>query len=69
MDQIDEFAACGTAAVISPVSKIRVGDTWHKFYGDGKEIGPVTQALYDRLTAIQKGETEDTFGWTEVVPI
>lgn len=69
VDQIDEFAACGTAAVISPVSKIRVGDTWHKFYGDGKEIGPVTQALYDRLTAIQKGETEDTFGWTEVVPI
>jgi len=69
VDQIDEFAACGTAAVISPVGKVRVGEIWHRFHGDGERIGPVTQALYDQLTAIQKGEADDPYGWTKVVPI
>ncbi len=31
------------------------------------EIGPVTQKLYDDLTGIQWGQTEDPFGW--VYPI
>jgi branched-subunit amino acid aminotransferase/4-amino-4-deoxychorismate lyase len=42
------------AAVISPVGKIRVGDHWYRFHGDGESIGPTTQALYDHLTAIQR---------------
>ena len=69
VDQIEEFAACGTAAVISPVGKIRMGDTWYAFHGDGEAIGPVTQALYDRLTSIQKGETDDPYGWTRPLEI
>jgi branched-chain amino acid aminotransferase len=69
VDQIDEFAACGTAAVISPVGKIRMNDKWYTFFGGGEAIGPVTQALYDRLTAIQKGETDDPYGWTRVVAL
>ena len=69
VDQIEEFAACGTAAVISPVGKVKMNDTWHAFYGNGEAIGPVTQALYDRLTAIQKGETDDPYHWTRVVPL
>jgi branched-chain amino acid aminotransferase len=69
VDQIDEFAACGTAAVISPVGKIRMNDRWYKFFGDGEAIGPTTQALYDRLTAIQKGEADDAYGWTRVVAL
>jgi branched-chain amino acid aminotransferase len=64
---IEEFAACGTAAVISPVGSIRAGDTWHRFYGNGESIGPVTQQLYDLLMAIQKGEREDAYGWTRPV--
>ncbi|MBT3644076.1 MAG: branched-chain amino acid aminotransferase [Gammaproteobacteria bacterium] len=64
---IEEFAACGTAAVISPVGRIRSGDTWHRFYGNGEAIGPVTQQLYDLLMAIQKGEREDPNGWTRPV--
>ena len=67
VDDIDEFAACGTAAVISPVGKIRVGDHWYRFHGNGESIGPTTQALYDHLTEIQKGEREDPFGWTRAV--
>ena len=67
VDNIEEFAACGTAAVISPVGKVRMHDHWHAFYGEGEAIGPVTQQLYDRLTAIQKGEEEDPYGWTLIV--
>ena len=67
VDNIEEFAACGTAAVISPVGKVRMHDHWHAFYGEGEAIGPVTQQLYDRLTAIQKGEEEDPYGWTLTV--
>jgi len=67
VDDIEEFAACGTAAVISPVGKVRMNDHWYRFYGEGESIGPVTQQLYDRLTAIQKGEEADPYGWTVVV--
>ena len=31
---------------------------------NGGKIGPLTQHLYDTLTGIQWGKTEDTFGWT-----
>lgn len=55
VDDIDEFAACGTAVVISPVGKLRVGDHWYRFHGNGESIGPTIQALYDHLTAIQRG--------------
>ena len=64
---IEEFAACGTAAVISPVGKIWSADTCYRFFGNGEAIGPVTQQLYDLLTAIQKGEREDPYGWTRAV--
>jgi branched-chain amino acid aminotransferase len=67
VDDIEEFAACGTAAVISPVGRIRSGESWHRFYGNGEAIGPVTQQLYDLLTAIQKGEREDSYEWTRAV--
>lgn len=59
-----EMGACGTAAVISPVGKVFHNTEWFKFYGDGEEVGPVTQKLYDLLTQLQKGEREDTYGWT-----
>jgi branched-chain amino acid aminotransferase len=34
--------------------------------GDGS-IGPLTQKLYDTITAIQWGKVEDPFGWVEPV--
>ncbi|MBU2644121.1 branched-chain amino acid aminotransferase [bacterium] len=69
MAEIEEMAACGTAAVISPVGKIWIDGQWHLFYGNGEKVGPVMKRLYDSLTQIQKGEKADPFGWTTKVNI
>ncbi len=69
LPEIEEMAACGTAAVISPVGKIWVNDQWHTFYKNGEEVGPTMLKLYELLTQIQKGEREDPHGWTQEVAI
>lgn len=65
----DEAGACGTAAVISPISKIVDIDT-NKIYtfGDGKP-GPKCTMLYNKLRDIQYGRSEDKFGWTTLLDI
>lgn len=67
--EIEEMAACGTAAVISPVGKIWFNDQWHAFYGDGEKVGPVMTKLYELLTQIQRGERDDPYNWTREVVI
>ena len=64
----DEAGACGTAAVISPVSRIDDIDEnkSYVFSKDG-EAGPVCTKLYNRLRAIQYGDEEDKFGWVTIV--
>jgi len=64
-----EVAACGTAAVLSPVGRIYFDDAWHPIYEDGNTVGPVMQKLYDLLVGIQKGELPDPYGWTHEVSI
>lgn len=64
----EEAGACGTAAVISPVSRIDDIDEnkSYVFSKDG-EAGPVCTKLYNRLRAIQYGDEEDKFGWVTIV--
>lgn len=62
----EEAGACGTAAVISPISYIDDIDTG-KRYSFGDKPGPVSKKLYDTLRGIQYGEIEDKHGWTTVV--
>ena len=69
LSNFQEMAACGTAAVLSPVGKLYFDDQWHSVYGDGSEVGPVMQKVYDTLVGIQKGEVSDVFGWTHEVKI
>lgn len=64
-----EVAACGTAAVLSPVGKIYYDGKWHSFYGNGEAVGPVMQELYDLLVSIQKGEAPDPYGWIHGVTL
>lgn len=68
LDQFSEAGAMGTAAVISPVGSITHNADKHVFYSE-TEVGPVTQQLYDRLLAIQFGDTQGPAGWTVDVPV
>ncbi len=63
--KLEECFGSGTAAVISPVGKLRYKDEVMTI-GGGK-IGPISQKLYDTVTGIQLGELEDPFGWRVVV--
>lgn len=68
--EFEETAECGTAAVITPIKKIVDPIANRTFtYGDGVNPGPVCTRLYNAYTAIQFGEAEDPFGWTEVVDL
>lgn len=59
--EITEVFACGTAAVITPVGSVKDKDGEFTI-ADG-EPGPITMALRDTLTGIQRGTFADTHGW------
>jgi branched-chain amino acid aminotransferase len=64
-DEIESFAeigACGTAAVITPISSITRGDKTLRFGAEDKP-GPTLKRLYDAIQAIQYGEAEDRHNW------
>lgn len=68
LESFDEAGACGTAAVISPIGKIYDPDNDKTYsYCCNGEPGKISTRLYERLTAIQFGEAEDIFNWTEVI--
>ncbi|MBO7519953.1 MAG: branched-chain amino acid aminotransferase [Clostridia bacterium] len=60
--KLEEAWGCGTAAVVSPIGELNYKGK--KFIINNGKIGEVTQHLYDTLTGIQWGKTEDKFGWT-----
>ena len=62
---LEEVWGTGTAAVISPVGKLRYKDTVMTI-GDGG-IGELSQKLYDTVTGIQWGKVEDELGWTVIL--
>jgi branched-chain amino acid aminotransferase len=68
LETIQEAAACGTAAVASPIGEIHDLDLDKKYIisKDG-EPGPVVTALYNKLRGIQLGEEEDIHGWNTIV--
>lgn len=63
--ELEEVFGTGTAAVISPVGKLRYKDDVMTI-GNG-EIGELSQKLYDTLTGIQWGKLDDPFGWRVTV--
>jgi len=66
LETFEEAGACGTAAVISPISYIDDLDTG-KRYDFGAEPGKISKKLYDTLRAIQYGDEEDKHGWVSIV--
>jgi len=67
--EFEEVAACGTAAVVSPVGRIWVDGQWHSFCDEGGQAGPIMQKLYELLVSIQRGEAADSYGWTHQVSV
>ena len=63
--KLEEVFGTGTAAVISPVGRLRYKDDVMTI-GDGS-IGEVSQKLYDTVTGIQLGKLEDKYGWRVLV--
>ena len=57
---MEEVWGTGTAAVISPVGKLRWGDEIMQVKDGG--IGELSHKLYDTVSGIQLGKIEDTHG-------
>lgn len=58
---LDEAWGTGTAAVVSPIGELAMGDK--KVTVSGGKIGEITQKLYDELTGIQWGRVADPHNW------
>ena len=66
--EFEEAGACGTAAVISPISHIDDLDTGKVYtYTTNGEAGSKSTKLYNTLRAIQYGDIEDKHGWVTFV--
>jgi branched-chain amino acid aminotransferase len=59
--ELSEVFACGTAAVITPVGRVK-GPAREWAVGSG-EPGPVTLRLREALVGIQYGSRPDPYGW------
>lgn len=66
--EVDEAAACGTAAVATPIATIDDIDKGitYTIAKDGKP-GEIVTMLYNKLRDIQLGKCEDVHGWTTIV--
>jgi len=56
-----ELFGTGTAAVISSISKLKYDEIEIKF--SDEHAGELGTKLYEALTNIQNGKTEDKYGW------
>lgn len=59
---LEEAWGCGTAAVVSPIGELRY--LGKDYIINNGAIGKITQMLYDTITGIQWGKTNDPYNWT-----
>ena len=64
---LKEMWGTGTAAVVSPVGTL--GYAGEDITINGGQTGELTQKLYDTITGIQYGRSNDAHGWTSVVKV
>ncbi len=62
-----EAGCCGTAAVITPIRSITYRDR-KAVYAKDDQPGKHCVELYNKLTAIQRGDEPDPYGWVHKVP-
>ena len=63
--RLTEAFACGTAAVVTPIGRVKGRDG--EFSIGGESSGPITQRLRTALVDIQRGTAPDPYGWTELI--
>lgn len=68
LSTFEEAGACGTAAVISPISYIDELETGRR-YSFGNEPGPWSKKLYTLLRNIQYGIEPDIHGWNTIIDV
>jgi branched-chain amino acid aminotransferase len=61
--RLREVFACGTAAVITPIGRVRSADGEFAIADGGP--GPVTTGLRESLVDIQRGRRPDPYGWIQ----
>lgn len=64
--RLREAFACGTAAVVTPIGKIKFAGG-EVLISDGAHAGTTTKALKDSLVQIQRGQINDPYGWVHRV--
>jgi branched-chain amino acid aminotransferase len=62
--RLTEAFACGTAAVVTPIGRVRGADGLDFSIGNGGS-GSVAETLRTALTDIQRGRAPDPHGWIE----
>jgi branched-chain amino acid aminotransferase len=62
---LKEIFGTGTAAIISPVGELSSKE-WNLVINNN-QTGPIAKNLYEDLTAIQSGQSKDTFGWLDLI--
>ncbi|MDR2496576.1 MAG: branched-chain amino acid aminotransferase [Tannerellaceae bacterium] len=64
----EEAAECGTAAVVTPISRIDDLDENRSYvYSSDGKPGAVCEKLYRKLLGIQTGDEEDPYGWVHIL--
>ena len=63
--RLTEAFACGTAAVVTPIGRVKGVDG--EFLIGGQSVGPVTTRLRSALVDIQRGAAPDPYDWIELV--
>lgn len=66
-ERLTEIFGAGTAAVISPVGHIH--HNGESISLDREKIGPFAERMFNRITAIQYGKTDDSYGWVHPVKV
>ncbi len=70
LKEFDAIGACGTAVIITAVSRIAMGDGTLLEIGDNPDVVcERMKRLYEEVRAIQYGEVEDRHGWCEIVKL
>ncbi len=68
LETFEEVGACGTAAIIAPIGKIKDLDQDRTFtYSSDGKPGPISTKIYNKLLGIQFGDEEDPYGWIDII--